>query len=162
MPSGLLKEDLRQQLKPPSWASYLAFGWGDKEFYINTPQWEDLKLSVAFRALFTNSESAMHVVWIRSRHHQWTAVTLCNEQLGLLNEYIHGTFKKGPGGEIQKIEAAGYGDRDKFYQANGSFNGIQTCNNWVNKALKQAGVRTSIWSPFDKGVLYQVQKQEVN
>ncbi len=28
---------------------YLAFGWGDKETYLNTPTWDDLKLSTALK-----------------------------------------------------------------------------------------------------------------
>jgi hypothetical protein len=28
---------------------YLAFGWGDKGFYLETPEWKDLKLSVALK-----------------------------------------------------------------------------------------------------------------
>jgi len=160
IPSELLNKDLLQELKPPYWASHIAFGWGDKEFYINTPQWEDLKPSIAFRALFTNSQSAIHVVWIPSQQGNWSQVSLCDEQLLLLNQYIDSAFKKGAGGGIQEINAAGYTDRDKFYLANGSFNGINTCNQWVNKALKQAQVQTSVWSPFDKGVLYQVGKVE--
>jgi uncharacterized protein (TIGR02117 family) len=31
---------------------YLAMGWGDKGFYLQTPTWADLKFSVAFKAAF--------------------------------------------------------------------------------------------------------------
>ena len=39
---------------------YLAVGWGDKGFYLETPTWSQLKPSVAFRAAFWLSKSAMH------------------------------------------------------------------------------------------------------
>lgn len=29
---------------------YIAMGWGDKGFYLETPEWSDLKASVAFKA----------------------------------------------------------------------------------------------------------------
>ncbi|MFZ1891075.1 MAG: DUF2459 domain-containing protein [Formosimonas sp.] len=32
-------------------AAYIAIGWGDKEFYLNTPNWSDLTLSRALSAL---------------------------------------------------------------------------------------------------------------
>lgn len=31
-------------------AQWLAFGWGDKGFYLETPTWADLKASTAFKA----------------------------------------------------------------------------------------------------------------
>ena len=162
VPTRLLNGELQRELKLPDRVSFVAFGWGDKEFYVNTPHWEDLKLSVALRALFINSESALHVVWIPSFQREWAGVPLCDEQVLLINQYLDHAFKRGEDGNIQEIQAAGYTDRDKFYLANGSFNGINTCNNWVNGALKHAQVRTSIWSPFDKGILYQLRKKGGN
>src|SRR5690606_35736560 len=41
-------------------AKYVAFGWGDKGFYLNTPKWSDLKASTAFNAAFYMGISAMH------------------------------------------------------------------------------------------------------
>ena len=32
--------------------AYLAMGWGDKGFYLETPTWADLKASTAFKAAF--------------------------------------------------------------------------------------------------------------
>jgi len=40
---------------------YVAFGWGDKGFYLNTPTWGDLTFSTAVNALFLKSQSAIHV-----------------------------------------------------------------------------------------------------
>src|SRR5690606_31390134 len=44
-------------------AQWVGFGWGDKGFYLQTPEWKDLKASVAFKATFALSESAMHVTY---------------------------------------------------------------------------------------------------
>jgi hypothetical protein len=41
---------------------YVSFGWGDKEFYINTPQWKDLTLKTAFKALFLKSKNRFQEV----------------------------------------------------------------------------------------------------
>jgi len=38
----------------------------------------------------------------------------------------------------------------------GSFSLFNTCNVWVNKALKVTGIETSVWSPFDFGVLHHL------
>ena len=38
-------------------------GRGDKGFYLQTPQWSDLKFSVAFNAVFDFSTAAMHATF---------------------------------------------------------------------------------------------------
>lgn len=32
--------------------NFIAFGWGDKGFYLDTPEWSDLKASTACKAAF--------------------------------------------------------------------------------------------------------------
>ncbi len=42
---------------------YLAMGWGDKGFYLQTPTWADVKFSVAFKAAFALSTTAIHATF---------------------------------------------------------------------------------------------------
>jgi uncharacterized protein (TIGR02117 family) len=160
LPRELVDPDLLGRLDPPEWVQFLAFGWGDKEFYINTPTWDDLELTTALRALFTDSEAAVHVVWLKNGSSEWIELSICPEQAMRLNQYLVSTFAAGPSGQLIEIEAAGYSSNDRFYQAVGNFSIFQTCNQWVNKGLKTAQVRTSVWSPFDKGLLYQVRRTQ--
>ncbi len=44
---------------------YIAFGWGDKGFYLETPEWSDLKFSTAFKAMFHLGTSAMHCTFYK-------------------------------------------------------------------------------------------------
>src|SRR5690606_22158956 len=44
-------------------SEFVAFGWGDKGFYLDTPTWADLKFSTAFKAAFWLGDSAMHVTF---------------------------------------------------------------------------------------------------
>ncbi len=159
VPRQHLPGELADELELPNWVNYIAFGWGDKEFYINTPTWSDLEFYTTFKALFLDSESAIHITWISQKYPRWTAVPMCDIQLQLLIDYLDQTFKKGPVNNILEIEASGYSAYDKFYEAKGNFSFVQTCNNWVNEGLKAAKVKTSIWSPFDQGVLYQLKKK---
>jgi len=135
---------------------YVAFGWGDKQFYINTPEWKDLTIKTAFKALFLKSETAMHVTCYRNSFARWRKIKLCSSQLDSLNGYIEKSFQKNTNGSLQKIAVSGYNETDAFYAAKGSFSLFKTCNIWVNKALKVSGVETSVWSPFDLGVLYHL------
>jgi len=158
IPREYLTTKLLKALDLPQWVSHVSFGWGDKEFYINTPTWNDIEISTTFKALFLISESAVHVTWLKNKYPGWTIISMCDIQLQLLIDYLEGTFKKRRDHNILEIGASGYSEYDKFYQAHGNFSFVQTCNNWVNKALKAAKVKTSIWSPFDQGVLYQAKK----
>uniref|UniRef100_UPI00404B4E03 DUF2459 domain-containing protein n=1 Tax=Flavobacterium sp. TaxID=239 RepID=UPI00404B4E03 len=45
---------------------YVALGWGDKGFYLETPTWADLKASTAVKAATGLSSSAMHVTFYKN------------------------------------------------------------------------------------------------
>ncbi len=49
----------------PAMHNTVAFGWGDKGFYLNTPNWSDLTFSTAFKACTGLSTTAMHVSYYK-------------------------------------------------------------------------------------------------
>lgn len=151
-----LYPQLVTQLNFKKGTKYISFGWGDKDFYINTPEWSDLKFSVAFKALFLKSQTALHVTGYPQSYGSWRSVTICDEQLEILNNYISKSFIKDEKGSINGFKVKGYGINDNFYDARGSFSVFKTCNIWTNTALKETGIKTSVWSPFDFGVLYHL------
>lgn len=156
LPIEYIDTEFLKKLEVIHQAKYIAFGWGDKQFYLNTPEWTDLTFKTAFKALFLKSESAMHVTCYRNSYSSWRKIKLCSSQLDALTRYIENSFQKDQSGGFQKIEFPGYYYTDIFYEANESFTLFRTCNVWVNKALKVSGVETSVWSPFDLGVLYHL------
>ena len=156
IPTGICSKKLKTELSTPQNTRYISFGWGDQGFYLQTPTWDELKLSIAFKAIFLNSETAMHVTNYHSPYGDWQKVEICESQLEIILEHINQSFKRNKSGEIMEIKDSGYSKYDKFYEAKGSYNCFNTCNDWVNRALKKAGVKTSVWSPFDFGVLHHV------
>ncbi|MFK7920535.1 MAG: TIGR02117 family protein [Bacteroidia bacterium] len=140
---------------------YLAFGWGDKGFYLETPQWSDLKTSVALNAAFWPSATAMHVTAYSTRlrpGERCRSFRVNDEQLSRLVTYISDSFER-PEGQLRLIDCCPYSGRtNQFYEAEGAYHLINTCNQWVNKALKQAEIRAAVWSPFDWGVLYHFEE----
>jgi uncharacterized protein (TIGR02117 family) len=44
---------------------FVAFGWGDKGFYLETPTWGDLTFKTAFKAAFALSTAAIHATFIK-------------------------------------------------------------------------------------------------
>lgn len=135
---------------------FVAFGWGDLEFYQNTPEWNDLRPSVAFKALFLDSPAAMHV---KFKHYvindeQTIPIRVSRKQYLALAKYITGSFTLDENGAAQNIPDLHYEMTDTFYLANGSLNMLNTCNTWTNKALKDSGLRASLWTPFTEGIFY--------
>ena len=135
-------------------ARYVAFGWGNKEFFVNTPTAADVKVGTVFRALFCSYTSCMHV-------HMWDdssvpagvrKTTISLEQYRRLVEYISGSFQRDEGGRFSLVAGVAYGPNDAFYDAHGSYHALNTCNCWTCRGLKAAGVRTGWFTPFPKTV----------
>ncbi|QKJ33057.1 TIGR02117 family protein [Mucilaginibacter mali] len=143
-------------------ATLIAFGWGDKGFYLNTPTWAQLKFSVAFKAATGLSTSAIHATFYKSLtegpdcHRIW----ISNSQYARLCSYIQSSFKTDPAGHTINIPTtANYNNNDAFYDAKRRYNLFYTCNTWANNALKAAGQKACIWTPFDKGIFYMYKDQ---
>ena len=134
---------------------YLAMGWGDKGFYLETPDWADLKASVAFKAAFAMSSTAIHATFYKTMpvDENCKKIMITQEQYLRLVDYIGQSFKKDKNGHfIQIITPLVYGKNDAFYEANGSYSLVQTCNTWANNGLKKCGQKSCLWTPFDTGI----------
>ncbi|ASZ09885.1 TIGR02117 family protein [Chitinophaga pendula] len=136
-------------------ASYVAFGWGDKGFYLHTPTWADLTFATAFKAAFNLSSAAMHVTYYHPLLEDSTCKRLfiSNEQYARLVTYIKSAFTLDSSGHTILIPTdAVYGRTDAFYEAKGSYNLFYTCNTWANNGLKACGQTAAWWTPFDTGI----------
>jgi uncharacterized protein (TIGR02117 family) len=135
--------------------SFLAMGWGDKGFYLETPTWAELKPSVAFKAATGLSTTAIHATYhsVMRIGDSCRRITISARQYRKLIQYISSSFQKDPDGHFIHIKTnANYGDSDAFYEAKGSYSMFHTCNSWVNKGLKATGLRSCLWTPFDTGL----------
>ena len=132
--------------------NYISIGWGDKDFYVNTPTWGDLTFRVAAKAMLMKSETLMHITKYNTIEKDWLKVPVCEKQLALLIEYSNLSFKTTDH-RVQILHGHHYGDNDEFYEANGSYSLFKTCNTWSNSAMKYAGLKAALWTPLDKGLL---------
>lgn len=142
---------------------YISIGWGDKGFYINTPQWSDLTLGTALKALFLPSQTAMHTTYFRhvpAHDPDYVRLQISPEQYQELISYIIPYFKTSSDGSFMLIEGAGYSSNDNFYEAFDHYHLFNTSNNWTNRGLKEAGIRAAVWSPLDRAIMYQLRKIE--
>lgn len=142
-------------------AAWIAFGWGDKGFYLETPTWADLKFSTAFKAATGLSTAAIHATYYRSLRegNDCIRTSIDSAKYARLIAYILQSFKQDDKGQIIHIVTnANYGRNDAFYEAKGSYSLFHTCNTWANNGLKASGQRACLWTPFDKGIFYQYRK----
>ena len=154
IPKDNLSESIESKLNQEL-SNYLAFGWGDKGFYIDTPTWNDLTFSVAVKAMFLSSETVMHVTPYESINSAFVSLRISKPQLEELLNYIEVSFQLDSN-KFKKIDFEGYSDMDAFYKAKGSYSLFKTCNVWTGEALKGAGIKTGIWSPFDWGIIWNL------
>lgn len=138
---------------------YVAFGWGDKGFYLDTPTWADLKFSTAFKAAFWLGESAMHVTFYQQPKEgiDCKKVYISKENYKLLVDYIQNSFDQENEKSVLIPTDMVYGDNDAFYEAKRTYNIFFTCNTWANKALKISNQKAAFWSATDTGIFRQYQ-----
>ena len=138
---------------------WLAFGWGDRGFYLNTPTWADLDLGTAWRALATEGPSAMHVEYLRRpQSYDARVLWLGRDEYARLAAYVRAGFRRDATGAPIRIDHPGYFATDAFFEGEGSYSLVLTSNDWVRRGLQQAGVRTARWAPFDRALFWQLRQ----
>lgn len=160
LPVESLETELLQKIKIKDGAEYVAIGWGDRGFYLNTPSWEDLKYSTLAKALLWWSPSVMHVSYYGGTSKNWTKIPICQQQIEAMSEQFEQSFKSAEDGSFQLIEGYAYGPNDYFFEAKGSYHLFRTCNVWTGQILKKGKIRTSIWSPFTYGIMHHAEELE--
>lgn len=134
---------------------YIAMGWGDKGFYLETPNWSDLKASVALKAATGLSTTAIHTTYYKQMRlgDDCKSIMISKAQYSRLINYINNSFQKETSGNFLPIKTdANYGKTDAFYEANGSYSLFQTCNTWANSGLKASGQKCCFWTATDSGI----------
>lgn len=130
--------------------THVAVSWGEREVFLNTPSWADLRPATAIGAMI-GGDALLHVA-----HYVRPAPGPDNRPLRLTSaQYAR---------LVARIETAvprldrrkkhrGYADWDVFYDAPGRYRWNNTCNQWTSDTLAAAGVRTGWWTPSAGGVM---------
>jgi len=153
LPKKDLDSLLLSGIKHNATEKYLSFGWGDENFYMNTPTWGDLTFNNAFRAMFLKSTTLMHITRYKQKRLDWVEIKLNEPELQKLNAYLLNTFETDKNGMKIMLENKGYSSTDDFYKSKGSYSCFKTCNSWVNTGFKESGLKSCLWTPFDFGLL---------
>lgn len=137
--------------------THIAVGWGEKEVFLNTPTWGDLKLATVVRIVLHGGEGLMRVAhYVRpapSEHHR--PVTLRPAEYARLVERVEAALPAlPPGAERRNYPSYELGAR--HYDAAGRYTVTNTCNQWVSDVLAHAGMEIGTWTPLAGGVMQWV------
>lgn len=140
------------------WSVYI--GWGERDFYLATPTWEQVRLSSVLRAAL-GGPAALHVEYVPapdlgSPGPQDAALELTLPQYRRLCGFILASTPLDGQGRAIPIPAPGFGANDRFYEARGRFSLAYTCNTWVADALAAAGQPAPLWTNLAWFVLYHL------
>ena len=138
-------------------ATHVSFGWGDREFYLETRSWADVDLRTAWRAVFGGGPSVVHVYHLPSPagSPDCGRLVLAEGQYRRLAGFVRASFQE----PVRPLLGASYGGDDRFYPAVGSYSPFDTCNQWTAHALKAAGVTMGLWTPLAGGVMRWVRSR---
>lgn len=144
--------------------NYISVGWGDKGFYLDTPEWKDLKVSTALIAGTGIGSTALHITYYKdvAEDELTYSYIISKEQYALIVSNIKKALQYKNGKPVFIQTFSQYGKSDAFYEANGSYSIFHTCNTWTNNLLKEAGLPSVKWLAFDKGILNQYKKIREN
>lgn len=139
--------------------THVAFGWGDKGFYLETKEWADLKASTALKAAFGLSGSAMHVTFCQHPvlDEHCRSILVLPSTLKRLAAAVASGFDVGADGKPMWITDRHYDQNDAFYEGTGRYGLFFTCNTWANGVLKDAGLPAALWTATAGGILRHYQ-----
>ena len=138
---------------------YVAIGWGNRQFYVETPRWSDLKVTSAIGALFWPSETVLHVEYVHdaAEGECFRELLLSREQYRELVEFVESSIGGlDAHGAAESATTVTYGSADRFYSATGHYHAFNTCNQWTGRGLARAGAPVGIWTPLKPHVLWRL------
>jgi uncharacterized protein (TIGR02117 family) len=142
------------------WRRYVVFSWGDRGFFQETPRWRDLRASVAFVALSGLGRAAMRVEFTDTPllSDGDASLRLSDDQYSRLVQGIRTSFQRSEDGRPQPVPTPPYAARAFYFEAQGSYSLVYTCNDWTRTRLTEAGVRMPVWAPFYPAIIYQLRQ----
>ena len=143
-----------EHTRSQEYAPWLAIGLGDKNFYLTTPTWADLKFSTALKAATGLSSNAVHATYYPSLEGctRCAPIRISRAQYRRLIAYIRQSLQWQNGRTLPIPTDMVYGENDAFYEAVGSYNLFYTCNTWTNNALKAMHADAALWTITEQGL----------
>ena len=138
----------------------IAIGWGSKDFYMNTPTWDDLTLKIFLISNFGLGSSAIHVKYYTDtfpKDSKTVSLKLSDNQYKKLVKYIENSLKRSGTTKSSFILPKNpkvLAKNDAYYDAKQNYSLLFTCNSWINNGLKASGQKACLWTPYSQGIFY--------
>lgn len=135
--------------------AYVGLGWGERNFYLYTPEWKDLSLSNALGALSGLNRTLIHITYYAFEPKEDDYIvkfSVTSEQYQRLTKSLSESFKQEDGKTIL-LKGIHYQSNDAFYEAKGRYHLFNTCNTWLNDRLVESGLKGVYWTPFSSPLL---------
>lgn len=129
-------------------AEWISVGWGSEAFFMEVGTSDELTFLPVWYAV-TGDSAVIRLGAVgalpakRERTHR---ITLSQAQLAQLTQNVLDDMR-GPSGQIRLAKELEQGEAAAFYHARGDFSVFRTCNTWISKQMRAAGLRFGIWTP---------------
>lgn len=142
---------LADVVRPDRPYTHVSISWGEREVFLNTPTWWDLRPATVLRIVGFGGDGLLHVAhYVRpAAHENSRKIRLTDDQYRRLVAAIEAQWHSNRGTGFYP----GYYDYDVFYDTGGRYTFTRTCNQWTSDMLAAAGVKTGWWTPFAGGVM---------
>ncbi len=130
-------------------ASHVAIGWGAESFYRNVRLLSDVRLRHLLDGIW--DDSLLHVSYIGDPSSDPNVVNIALSEEGYrqLIADIQAEFTRKDAAEVA-LPGESYWTNDAFFEAEGSYHPLRTCNEWVGEKLRAAGVVVGRFTPFSQ------------
>lgn len=127
------------------YVQWLAVGWGSHAFYTSAGRYSDIRAGVIWRAVMGDAAVIRFEIYgeVPLDHVDVHRLKISQVQLDLLRANILADLNGHTA-----IPDVGFSDTDVFYPAIGRFHLFQTCNVWVGRQMRAAGVDFGRWTPL--------------
>lgn len=140
--------------------SFVEVAWGDRDFYMAEPG----TLWLALKAAFGPTGSVLHAVAFDAPVERYLPETevvelrLSRRGFDAMTRFFHEEYARDPEGRIVRLGPGQYG-HGFFYAARSRYSLLNTCNTWIVRALRAAGLPvTPAWAPTAGAVMLQVRR----
>lgn len=122
-------------------SEHIEIGWGDKDFYMARNE----SLWLALNAVLVPTKSVIHVTGLKQHptkiypKDKLVEIELTTKEFDQIVSYINNSFYCNEKKQIVKLGKGLY-DNSQFYLSKEKYHLFKTCNVWIAKGLKTAGV----------------------
>jgi len=137
---------------------YLAFGFGDRSYFLETSRGAPPKVSTIFNALFLPTPPAMRVLAYNNIPQKYSKIKCLKiskiNYLNLVN-FLDNSFQSNAENRKNFLEKIpNY--RGGFYEAKGTYSLLRGCNDWTAEALRTAEINTPLWSSLSSAIMWHL------